>query len=143
MKIYLCFLVFGGDHLSGGATGKAEVTRALAVTTQQFAQEVQLRMFFEGRLVEVERHAKLTKRGTRELGRYCKGGNVAPAATLGLHVDEILRATGADFDTDDDVRKFKGAPSNPPDPPPNHIQMQISKELRPTPLTPHAEIHKP
>ena len=77
------------------------MVRQLAVARGRFARQVQVREFFEGRLNDVEQHAKRAKISTLELQEHVKGGNIARLAVLTSHIDEILRSIGEAFDSDD------------------------------------------
>ena len=91
----------GGDHLSGSATGRVELVRMIAVITGDWAQEVQTRLFFQGRLDDVSQHARRANRATLDLQEHLRGGNIARLALLTSHLDEVLRTLGEDFDSDD------------------------------------------
>jgi hypothetical protein len=100
------FLFWGGgwgDHLSGRATGRADLARSLAVITGDFAQEVELRLFFASRIDVIREKAKLAKVAATDLESTCRrGGNKPKAVAVVNAINETLRAAGEDFDSDDE-----------------------------------------
>jgi hypothetical protein len=98
---------FFGGHLSGRATGRVDLARSLAVITGDFAQEVELRLFFASRIDVICAKAAIAKTSAKDLELSCKGGNKRKARTVVHDINETMRSAGEDFDSSgDDVSEY-------------------------------------
>ena len=82
-----------GDHLSG-VPDKTALER-------QFAHAEKCRVYLEDCVEKASTAAKAAKIGVTDLTRTAKGGNIKKVAALNKSINECLRATGEDFDSDE------------------------------------------
>ena len=84
----------GGDHLIWGVTGNADLKR-------RFEHADACRVYLEEKVEDAGTAAKKAKTEIRKMKP--KGCNVGKLVGISLHVDAVLRATGEDFDSDEEA----------------------------------------
>ena len=90
---------FGCDHPISCNRMVASLTTTVANDYNIITSTAMECSRLQGLLKDIEQHTKRAKIITREL--HVRGNNLARLAVLTSHIDEVLRTSGEDFDSDD------------------------------------------